>query len=130
MRVMVFVKATADSEAGIMPSAELFEAMGKFNEELIKAGIMKDGDGLKPSSMGKRVLFDGPSRVVTDGPYVEVKDMVLGFIVISARDLAHAIELASPCPMLDGGTVEVRPVDALQAGGLERLPQARRRRDA
>ena len=79
MRVMVLVKATTDSEAGAMPSTELLEAMGKYNEELVKAGIMLAGEGLKPSSQGKRVAFDGPSRTVIDGPFAETRELVAGF---------------------------------------------------
>ena len=79
MRVMVFVKATEDSERGVMPSAEMLEAMGKFNEELAEAGIMVEGDGLKPSSQGKRIAFDGPSRLVIDGPFAETKELVAGY---------------------------------------------------
>ncbi len=79
MRVMVFVKATKDSEQGILPSSELLVAMGRYNEELIKAGIMQNGEGLKPSSEGKRVAFDGPSRMVIDGPFAETKELVAGF---------------------------------------------------
>ena len=79
MRVMVLVKATKESGAGVMPSTELLAAMGKFNEELVKAGIMLAGEGLKPSSQGKRVAFDGPSRTVIDGPFAETRELVAGF---------------------------------------------------
>ena len=79
MRVMVLAKATKDSEAGTMPSTELFEAMGKYNEELINAGIMLAGEGLKPSAQGKRIAFDGPSRTVIDGPFAETRELVAGF---------------------------------------------------
>lgn len=111
MRVMVFVKATADSEAGLMPSAELFEAMGKFNEELIKAGIMKNGDGLKPSREGKRVLFNGPSRIVTDGPFAETKEVVAGFWIWEVKDMAEAVAWVKKCPnpMPGPSEIEIRP---------------------
>ncbi|WP_448522320.1 YciI family protein, partial [Schleiferia thermophila] len=79
MRVMVLVKATADSEAGVLPSTERLEAMGKYNEDLVKAGIMLAGEGLKPSSQGKRVAFDGPRRTVIDGPFAETRELVAGF---------------------------------------------------
>jgi hypothetical protein len=91
MRVMVFVKATKDSETGKMPTPEAFAAMGKFNEELVKAGIMKDAAGLKPSSNGMRVAFDGPSRTVKDGPFTETKELVAGFWIWEVKDLAEAI---------------------------------------
>ena len=89
MRVMVFVKATEDSEAGVMPTTELMEAMGKFNEELVNAGIMLEGDGLKPSSQGKRVAFDGPNRTVIDGPFAETRELVAGYWIWEVKDLAE-----------------------------------------
>lgn len=111
MRVMVIVKATPDSEAGIMPSTELLEAMGKFNEELIKAGIMEIGDGLKPSSNGKRVLFDGPSRIVKDGPFAETKELIAGFWIWNVKDMADAIAWVKKCPnpMPGPSEIEIRP---------------------
>ncbi len=111
MRVMVLVKATKDSEAGTMPSNELFEAMGKFNEELVNAGIMLAGDGLKPSSQGKRVAFDGPGRTVIDGPFAETKEYVGGYYLIAAADEDEAARIAAGCPVLEhGGFVEVRAI--------------------
>jgi hypothetical protein len=112
MRVMVFVKATADSEAGVMPTSELFEAMGKYNEELVKAGIMKGGDGLKPSSAGKRVLFDGPSRIVTDGPFTETKEVVAGYWLWEVKDMAEAVAWVKKCPnpMPGPSEIEIRPL--------------------
>jgi hypothetical protein len=92
MRVMVIVKATKDSEAGIMPSTEMFQAMGNFNEELVKAGIMLDGDGLKPSSQGKRVAFDGKQRRVIDGPFAETKELIAGYWVWQVKDMNEAVE--------------------------------------
>jgi hypothetical protein len=89
MRVMVIVKATKDSEAGLMPSTELLEAMGKFNEQLVNAGIMLAGDGLKPSKQGKRVAFDGPSRTVIDGPFAETRELVAGYWVWEVKDMAR-----------------------------------------
>jgi len=111
MRVMVIVKATEDSEKGIMPSPELFEAMGKFNEELVKAGIMLTGDGLKPSSQGKRIAFDGPKRTVIDGPFAETRELVAGFWVWEVKDMAEAIEWAKRCPnpMPGPSELEIRP---------------------
>ena len=112
MRVMVLVKATANSEAGEMPSAELFEAMGKYNEELAAAGIMKDGDGLKPSSEGKRIAFDGPARTVIDGPFAETRELVAGFWLWEVKDMAEAVEWAKRCPnpMPGPSELEIRPI--------------------
>ena len=110
MRVMVIVKATEDSEAGIMPSTELLEAMGKYNEELVNAGIMLAGDGLQPSAKGKRVAFDGPNRTVIDGPFAETKELVAGFWLWQVRSMDEAVEWLKRAPF-DGGTeVEIRPV--------------------
>ena len=95
MRVMVLVKATEDSEAGVMPTTELIEAMGKYNEELVAAGIMLAGDGLKPSSQGKRVAFDGPSRTVIDGPFAETRELVAGYWLWEVKDIAEAVEWVS-----------------------------------
>jgi hypothetical protein len=112
MRVMVMVKATQDSEAGIMPSTEMLEAMGKFNEELVNAGIMLAGEGLKPSAQGKRVAFDGPKRAVIDGPFAETRELVAGFWIWEVKDLAEAIEWAKRCPnpMPGPSELEIRPV--------------------
>jgi len=111
MRVMVLVKATADSEAGIMPPPELFEAMGKFNEELVEAGIMLSGDGLKPSSHGKRVVFDGPNRTVKDGPFGVTEELVAGFWIWEVKDMNEAVEWVKRCPnpMLGPSEIEIRP---------------------
>ena len=112
MRVMVMVKATEDSEAGAMPTRELLDAMGKFNEELIKAGVMLGGDGLKPSSKGKRVAFDGPSRTVIDGPFAETRELVAGFWLWEVKDMAEAVEWVKRCPnpMFGPSEIEIRPV--------------------
>ncbi|WP_372071717.1 YciI family protein [Tistrella mobilis] len=111
MRVMVLVKATADSEAGIMPLVDLFEAMGRFNEELVAAGIMLSGDGLKPSAQGKRVAFDGPARSVIDGPFAETRELVAGFWIWEVKDMAEAVEWAKRCPnpMPGPSELEIRP---------------------
>lgn len=111
MRVMVLVKATKDSEAGLMPSTELFEAMGKYNEELINAGIMKAGEGLKPSSQGKRVAFDGPSRTVIDGPFAATNELVAGFWIWEVKDMDEAVEWVKRCPnpMPGPSEIEIRP---------------------
>ena len=112
MRVMVLVKATKDSEAGIMPSTELLEAMGKFNEELAKAGIMLAADGLKPSSQGKRIAFDGPRRTVIDGPFAATRELVAGFWLWEVKDMAEAVEWVKRCPnpMPGPSEIEIRPV--------------------
>ncbi len=110
MKVMVFVKADAAYEAGEMPSTELLTQMGKYNEELVKAGIMLAADGLKPSSKSKRVKFDGKKRTVIDGPFAETKELVAGYWIWQVRSLDEAVEWLKRAPF-DGGTeVEIRPV--------------------
>lgn len=125
MRVMILVKATADSEAGVMPPPELFEAMGKFNEELIAAGIMRTGDGLKPSSFGKRVAFDGPGRTVIDGPFAQTSELVAGFWIWEVRDMAEAVEWVKRCPnpMLGPSEIEIRPIYELADFGDALTPE-------
>ena len=137
MRVMVMVKATEDSEAGAMPMPEtrqMFEAMGKFNDELIKAGVMLGGDGLKPSSQGKRVAFDGPSRTVIDGPFAETRELVAGFWLWEVKDMAEAVEWVKRCPnpMFGPSEIEIRPVvdasdfgEALEPGLSEQIDNIR-----
>jgi hypothetical protein len=112
MRVMVLVKATKDSEAGVMPPTELLESMGKYNEELVNAGILLAGEGLKPSSQGKRVAFDGPSRTVIDGPFAETRELVAGFWLWQVKDMAEAVEWVRRCPnpMPGPSEIEIRPV--------------------
>ena len=112
MRVMVLVKATVDSEAGAMPSTELVEAMFNFNEELVKAGIMQGGDGLKPSAEGKRVAFDGDSRTVIDGPFPHTSELVAGYWLWEVRDMDEALEWARRCPnpMPGPSELEIRPL--------------------
>ena len=112
MRVMVMVKATEDSEAGAMPATELLEAMGKFNEELVNAGIMLAGEGLHPSSRGKRIAFDGPRRTVIDGPFAETRELVAGFWLWEVKDMDEAVEWVKRCPnpMSGPSDIEIRPV--------------------
>jgi len=115
MRVMVFVKATKDSEKGFEMTPEnrmLLEEMGKFNEELIKAGILRAGDGLRPSKDGKRVAFDGPSRMVIDGPFAETKELVAGFWLWEVKDMDEAVGWVKRCPnpMPGPSEVEIRPL--------------------
>lgn len=110
MRVMVIVKADKDSEAGVLPSRELLEKMGKYNEELVKAGVMLAGDGLRPSSHGARVKFSGTTRTVTDGPFPETKDLVAGFWLWKVKSKEEAVDWLKRAPF-DGGTeVEIRPL--------------------
>ena len=112
MRVMVIVKATKDSEAGVLPSKELITAMGNYNEELVKAGIMLAGEGLKPSSKGKRVRFSGSKRTVIDGPFAETKELVAGYWIWQVRSMEEAVEWLKRCPnpMPGESDVEIRPV--------------------
>ena len=112
MRVMVIVKASKNSEAGVMPSPQLIAEMGKFNEELMKAGVMLAGDGLQPSSKGKRVQFSGGRRTVIDGPFSETKELVAGFWIWKVKSMDEAVEwmMRCPNPHLDDGEVEIRPL--------------------
>ena len=112
MRVMVLVKATVDSEAGLMPSTELVEAMFQYNEELVKAGIMQGGDGLKPSSEGKRVAFDGDGRTVMDGPFSHTSELVAGYWLWEVRDMDEALDWVKRCPnpMPGPSEIELRPL--------------------
>jgi hypothetical protein len=112
MRVMVIVKATKDSEAGVLPSKELLSAMGKYNEELVKAGVMLAGDGLKPSSKGKRVRFSGDKRSVLDGPFAETKELIAGYWIWQVRSMEEAVEWLKRCPNphCEDSEVEIRPV--------------------
>src|SRR5437868_9132208 len=114
MRVMVIVKATKDSEAGVMPSQELLTAMGNFNEELVKAGIMLAGEGLKPSAKGARVRFSGKDRLVIDGPFAETKELVAGYWLWQVKSLQEAIDWVKKCPnpMPDSAEceIEIRPL--------------------
>lgn len=112
MRVMVLVKATKDSEAGTMPSTELLEAMGKYNEELINADVLLAGEGLHPSSKGKRVAFDGAGRTVIEGPFPATSELVAGFWLWEVKDMAEAVEWVKRCPnpMPGASEIEIRPV--------------------
>ena len=127
MRVMVIVKATKDSEAGVMPSQKLLEDMGKFNEQLVKAGIMLAGDGLKPSNKGKRVKFSGDKRSVVDGPFAETKELVAGFWIWQVRSMEEAVEWVRRCPnpMEGESEIEIRPVFEAEDFGEEFTPELR-----
>ncbi len=121
MRVMVMVKATVDSEAGAMPTQQLLTDMGAFNEELIKAGIMLAGEGLRPSSKGARVRFSGPRRSVVDGPFAETKELVAGFWLWQVRSMEEAIEWVKRCPnpMPGDSEIEIRQVVEAEDFGPE-----------
>ena len=128
MRFCVMVKATKDSEAGAMPSGELLADMGRFNEELIKAGVMLAGEGLQPSSKGARVLFSGNQRHVIDGPFAETKELVAGFWLWQCKDMAEAIEWVKRCPRpFEHGDceIEIRRVFEAEDFGAEFTPELR-----
>lgn len=127
MRFMVMVKATRESEAGEMPSTELLEAMGKYNEELVKAGVMISGEGLHPSSRGARVHFDGASRTVIDGPFAETKELVAGFWIFQVSSLEECIEWVKRCPnpMMGPSDIEIRQVFTAEDFGEALTPELR-----
>ncbi|TDU32858.1 hypothetical protein DFR24_2267 [Panacagrimonas perspica] len=131
MRVMVMVKATKDSEHGVMPTEQLLTDMGKYNEELVKAGVMLAGEGLHPSSKGARVLFSGKKRTVTDGPFTETKELVAGFWLWQVRSMEEAIEWVKRCPnpMIDDSEIEIRPVFEAEDFGAEFTPELREQED-
>lgn len=128
MRVMVIVKATKNSEAGVMPTAELFADMGRYNEELVKAGIMLSGDGLQPSAQGKRIRFTGSDRLVVDGPFTETKELIAGFWMWQVRSMEEAVEWARRCPSPMPGEeseLEIRPVYEAEDFGDAFTPELR-----
>jgi hypothetical protein len=127
MRVMVLVKATKESEAGVMPSAELLTAMDRFNDEIAKAGILEAAGGLKPSSHGMRVRFSGSARTVIDGPFAETKELVAGFWIWNVGSLEEAIEWVRHCPnpMTSESDVEIRPLFGMEDFGEALAPEAR-----
>ena len=127
MRVMVLVKANEDSEASVMPDTQLLAEMGKYNEELVKAGIMLAGEGLHPSSKGKRVLFSGTNRSVTDGPFAETKELIAGFWLWQVKSMDEAVEWVKRCPnpMNEDSIVEIRPVFEMEDFGAEFTPELR-----
>ena len=131
MRVMVMVKATSDSEAGRMPGTELLAAMGNFNEELVKAGVMLAGEGLHPSVRGKRVRFSGRERTVIDGPFAETKELVAGFWLWQVGSMEEAVEWVRRCPnpMAGESEIEIRPVFEAEDFGAEFTPELRAQED-
>jgi hypothetical protein len=127
MRVMVMVKANADSEAGVMPSEQMLREMGQFNEELVKAGVMLAGDGLQPSAKGARVRFSGKERKVIDGPFAETKELIAGFWIWQVRSLDEAIEWVKRCPNPTGeeSEIEIRQIFEAEDFGPEFTPELR-----
>ena len=125
MRVIVLVKASKESEAGQMPSEQLLADMGKFNEQLVKAGIMEAGEGLHPSSRGKRVRFSGGQRTVIDGPFAETKELVAGFWLWTVKSMDEAVEWLKRAPFDGGAEVEIRPVFEAEDFGKEFTPELR-----
>ena len=132
MRVMVIVKATKNSEAGVLPSEDLLNKMTKYNEELVKAGIMLAGDGLKPTSNAKRMPFSGKTRTVVDGPFAEVKELVAGFWIWQVKSIEEAVEWARRCPDPMPGEeaeLEIRPVYEFDDFGDHVTPEVRERNE-
>jgi hypothetical protein len=132
MRVMVIIKASKDSEAGKMPSEKLLADMGKFNEQLVKAGVMLAGDGLHPSSKGKRVKFSGSQRTVVDGPFAETKELIAGFWIWQVKSMDEAVEWVRRCPDPMPGEqaeIEIRPVFEAEDFGEEFTPALRAQED-
>jgi hypothetical protein len=127
MRVMVMIKADKDTEAGVLPSQELFAAMGRYNEELVKAGIMLAGEGLQPSSKGVRMRFSGSKRAVIDGPFAETKELLAGFWLWQVKSMDEAIEWLKRCPNPTGAesVVEIRPVYEAEDLGEAFTPELR-----
>lgn len=129
MRVMAIVKANEESEAGQMPKESELEAMGAYNEELVRAGVMLAGDGLQPSHKGKRVRFDGKKRTITDGPFGETKEFIAGFWLWQVKDMEEAVEWLKRAPF-DGGTeIELRPIFETEDSGAELTPELRAQED-
>ena len=124
MKVMVIVKATKNSEAGVMPSEQMLADMGNYNEELVKAGVMLAGEGLHPTSKGVRVRFAGGKRTVIDGPFTETKELVAGFWLIQAKSREEAVEWVKRCPMQDA-EIEIRQVFESEDFGAEFTPELR-----
>jgi hypothetical protein len=131
MRFMAIVKASKESEAGIMPSQKLLAEMGKFNEELVKAGVMLAGDGLQPSSKGKRIRFSGEKRTVIDGPFAETKELIAGYWLWQVRSMEEAIEWVKRCPNPHEGEseIEIRQVFEAEDFGAELTPELRKQEE-
>jgi hypothetical protein len=127
MRVMVIVKASKESEAGVLPSTELLSKMGAYNEQLVKAGVMLAGDGLHPTSKGKRVKFAGEKRTVIDGPFTESKELIAGYWLWQVRSIEEAVEWLKRAPFDGGVEVEIRPVFEAADFGENLTPELRKR---
>ncbi len=127
MRFMVIVKANKDSEAGILPSKEILTAMGKYNEELVRAGVMLSGEGLQPSSKGKRVKFSGAKPTLIDGPFAETKELIAGFWVWQAKSMEEAIEWLKRSPFGGATEIEIRPVYEMEDFGAAVTPEIKER---
>src|SRR5215475_13072124 len=130
MRFMVIVKASKESEAGVLPSKEILAAMGKFNEELVKAGVMLAGEGLQASSRGARVRFEGKKRTVIDGPFAETKELVSGFWIWQVRSMDEAIEWLKRAPFDGGAELEIRPFYEVEDFGDAATPELHARHEA
>jgi hypothetical protein len=124
---MVIIKANKDSEAGLLPNKEILNAMGKFNEELVKAGVMLAGEGLQPSSKGKRVKFSGPNPTVIDGPFAETKELIAGFWLWQAKSMEEAIEWLKRSPFGGGVEIEIRPLHEIEDFGDAATPEFKER---
>jgi hypothetical protein len=129
MRCIVFVKASKESEAGALPSTELLTSMGKFNEELVKAGVMLAGEGLHPSSKGKRISFSAGKPTVTDGPFAETKELVGGFWIWKVRNIEEAVEWLKRSPFGPGAEVEIRPIFEAEDFGAHLTPELKEQQD-
>jgi hypothetical protein len=131
VKVMVMVKASPSSEAGTMPTEALLSAMGRFNEQLVKAGVMLAGEGLQPSRRGKRVRFSGEKRTITDGPFTETKELVAGFWIWQVKSIEEALEWVKRCPnpMPEDSDIEIRPLFGPEDFGEELTPELRARED-
>ncbi len=125
MRVIVFVKASKESEAGMLPSTEIIAAMTKYNEELVKAGVMLAGEGLQPSSKGTRFKFEGTKRTVTDGPFAETKELIAGFWIWQDKSMEDAIEWLKKAPFGSGVEIEIRPIFEAEDFGKNLTPELR-----
>ena len=129
MRVIVFVKASKESEVGQMPTTEILAEMGKYNEQLVKAGVMLAGEGLHPSSKGKRVKFSGSQRTVIDGPFAETKELIAGFWIWKVQSMDEAVEWLKKAPFGGGMEIEIRPIFEAEDFGHELTPELREREE-
>ena len=125
MRVMVIVKANKDSEAGVLPSTELLRKMGKYNQELAEAGLLLSGDGLRPSSQGKRVKFPGKGHVITDGPFPETKELIAGYWIWRVQSVDEAVAWLKRAPFDGGAEIEIRPLQEMEDCGPNLTPELR-----